>query len=80
MTFISELISSKSVNDGHVWVELLKRTINERFNVAERLLEHRVVRVRDVIATRRLDEVEQHRDHLERHIKVTIVKKIYTLG
>lgn len=74
MKFISEhLTSSKRVNDEHAWVELLKRMIDERFNVAKVLLEHRVGRVRDVIATRRLDEIEQHRDHLERHLKVTII-------
>lgn len=54
-------------------VALLRYSIDERLNVAEKLLEFRSNRVHNGIAKKRINEIEQHQNLLQRHIQVTLI-------
>lgn len=70
---ISELKSDDLLHDEPAWIALLRRCIDERFEVAARLLEFRTTRVRDDVVKKRLRDIERHRNLLERHIRVRVM-------
>lgn len=81
---ILELKSSDVLNNECAWVGLLKDCISERFNVAMELLEFRTVRVHDGVEKKRIDEITEHQNLLERHLRVVFkvikikMRKFYT--
>lgn len=75
--FILKLKSSDLMNNDYAWADFLQYSIDERFNVAEQLLEFRSIKVHNGIAKKRIDEIEQHRNLLERHIKVMLLNIKY---
>lgn len=76
MKLILELKSEDILSNEFSWISLLKFSIDERFNVRAQLHELRTIRVQDGIVKKRIDEIDQHRNLLERHIKVISEKLV----
>lgn len=72
LNFILRLKFEDLMRNEFGWISLLKHCINGRFNVGVQLHECRTIRVQKRITNKRLDEIEQHRVLLERHIKVIL--------
>lgn len=75
MKLILELKSEDLLNNEFEWISLLKHCVDERFKVGVQLHELRTIRVQGGIVKKRIDEIDQHRSLLERHIKVILEKK-----
>lgn len=77
--FILELQSPELFNKELHWINLLKCCIDERFNVANQLLEHRMKNTHDRIANRRIIEIEQNENLLMHYINVKYYINKYTI-
>lgn len=65
-----------------MWTSLLEQGIDERFNVAEHLVQFRIIGVQGEITKKRIDEIEQHKNLLEHHMEVilkNVINRIYFL-
>lgn len=58
------------MNNELAWTSLLEQGIDERFNVAEHLLQLRTIRVHEGFTKNRIDEIQQHKDLFAGHTKV----------
>ncbi|CAH1725607.1 unnamed protein product [Aphis gossypii] len=70
--FILELKSVDLMDDEMVWTSLLEQGIDERFNVAEHLVQFRIIGVQREITKKRIDEIEQHKNLLEHHMETAL--------
>ncbi|XP_025417001.1 uncharacterized protein LOC112688152 isoform X2 [Sipha flava] len=71
LKLIEELITSDLLSNECAWTTFLTNGVEERYADAAKWLEQRTVIMNDGIAKRRTDEIEDHQNILERHIKVT---------
>lgn len=62
-----------------MWTSVLEQGINERFNVAEHLVQFRIIGVQEKITKKRIDEIEQHKNLLEHHMEVILENLIYRI-
>jgi hypothetical protein len=74
LKLIEELITSDLLSNECAWTTFLTNGVEERYADAAKWLEQRTVIMNDGIAKRRTDEIEDHQNILERHIKV--IRKI----
>lgn len=58
------------MNNELAWTSLLEQGIEERFNVAEHLLQLRTTRVQKGFTKNRIDEIGQHKNLFLGHTKV----------
>ncbi|KAE9527257.1 hypothetical protein AGLY_012955 [Aphis glycines] len=70
--FILELKSVDLMEDEMMWTSLLEQGIDERFNVAEHLVQFRIIGVQGEITKKRIDEIEQHKNLLEHHMETAL--------
>lgn len=70
LTLISDLKSSDLLNNECTWTRFLTNGVEERCVDAAQLLELRVGKVFDGVAKKRTDEIADHQNVLEYHIKV----------
>ncbi|XP_050057142.1 uncharacterized protein LOC114122403 [Aphis gossypii] len=70
--FILELKSVDLMDDEMTWTSLLEQGIDERFNVAEHLVQFRIIGVQGEITKKRIDEIEQHKNLLEHHMETAL--------
>ncbi|KAF0767286.1 DUF4455 domain-containing protein [Aphis craccivora] len=70
--FILELKSVDLMNDEMMWTSLLEQGIDERFNVAEHLVQFRIIGVQEEITKKRIDEIKQHKHLLEHHMETAL--------
>jgi len=68
--FVLELKSLDLMNNELSWTSILEQGIDERFNVAEHLLQIRTIRVQEGFTKNRIDEIEQHKNLFAGHTKV----------
>lgn len=68
--FVVELKSPGLLQNECTWIEFLKDGIDERTAAAKKAHGLRAVEVRDEIPKRRLKEIDEHKNVLERHLKV----------
>jgi len=67
------------MNDEMMWTSLLEQGIDERFNVAEHLVQFRIIGVQEEITKKRIDEIKQHKHLLEHHMEVILENLIYRI-
>lgn len=70
MKLISELISSDLLSNECAWTGFLTSGVEERYADATKLFELRALKMLDGMAKKRTDEIEDHQNVLELHIKV----------
>lgn len=72
--FILKLQSSDSLDNEFRWINLLKCSVEKRFDVAVQLQNLRIGTVHDEIFVRRVAEIDQHKNRLKDYIKVIFHK------
>lgn len=68
--FVLELKSLDLMNNELSWTSMLEQGIDERFNVAEHLLQLRTIRVQEGFTKNRMKEIEHHKNLFAKYTKV----------
>jgi len=59
------------MKNEQAWTSLLEQVIDEKCYVAEHILQLRIIRVQERFTKNRIDEIEQHKNLLAEHMKVS---------